>query len=230
MSPPLPDGKYIVHYLGDREVGERVAADFQVAVGEFAGARIQMLICSRKAAEATRLRSGRWLEWMAYEGDAKASSVLDASLNAVAGYMLADVRDGQVHRAKSPTTSETTFNKFLKQLSPLWAIHTSADSQARNLVACQTYRRILDLLPRLWGTSPGERDLRLWLNNATDPSSSCYYHPASVWLNAIYEELGGTYQCPAARSWPLRLKNNGFDRPPKRPLGTASEVEPRVQL
>jgi len=134
MSPVLSNGNYIVRYLGDREVGECVAADFEISIGECAGARVQMLICSRKAAEATRLRSGMWLEWMAYEGDAKASSVLDASLNSVAGYMLAEVRDGQVHRAKSPTTSETAFNKFLKQLSPLWAMHTgdvSLDTKPR---------------------------------------------------------------------------------------------------
>ena len=149
---------------------------------------------------------------------------MDSTANSVAGHVFADVEDGSVKRTFSPTRSEATFNKFLVELSELWTLRGGAGSAQGNLEACKIYLKTLDLLPRQWGTNPGEKELRQWLDHASDSSSELYLHDAAVWLNNIFTSLGGVYERVNARSWPLILKNNGFDRPPKRPKSVADEV------
>lgn len=213
----LPKGKYIVRYLGDVEFGQCVAANFEISVGEHTGRQVQMLICTKKALQAVNERSGGWIDWMAYDGDTKAGKILDATLNSVGGYFFADLEDGRVVRTSSPIRSESAFNSFLKQICPLWKLHTGDGANQRNMEACKKYWSIMESLPRSWGSVPGERNLRRWLNDATDPNSRAYFHPASVWINAVYVELGGSYEQMDACVWPLLLKNNDFDSPPQRP-------------
>ncbi len=228
-STPIPNGKQIVRFVRERSVDQCVVIDFEIAVGQHKGQTVSMAICTRAA--ATAIRTFRhlpdddriWLEEMAAERDSKASRVLGSMLNSVSGYFLADIEAGSVKRTSIPG-GEASFNQFLKLLSELWSMGRGAAASESNLEACRRYQKILGLLPRLWGTVPGERELRSWLNEAADPTSPFYYHPASVWLNSVFVELGGSYERMKLRPWPLLLKNNGFDRPPKRPKAVASEA------
>jgi len=222
--PQIPDGRYVVRYSKDYPGDTFVGIELVIVLGDYAGTPIQLLIHGRKARQALRERSGLWFSWLAFEGNASASKLETVMLNSVAGQFMAVVEGGTVKRVIDVTLSERTFYSFIRLLSSSWQISEGPNAAQLNLKAVKRFLEAIGLLPHTGGFTPGEVALRNWLNSVTDPSAPNYYHEASVWLNAFYVRLGGTYDCSASDQTIL-LKNHGFERPPHRPLVSSASKE-----
>lgn len=222
VNQKVPTGRFIASYEKEFEIDNCIGVNFIITVGSFKDERVTTIISTQKAKSAIRQRSGGWIEWMAYSGDATANKITDAIRNSVADQFFIDLDAGIVKNIIDPTRTERIYKSFIKALSVTWQISSEPGNAISNLNSCKLYLKTMGLLPKTWGYNSGELELRTWLNEVTNPSSELYLHEAAVWINEIYVSLGGIYEKTLKRDWPPILKNNGFDRPPKPPRKTKS--------
>lgn len=209
----IPDGRYIVKLSDERVIGNAVHVYFEIVVGKYEGKKISQVLSSRKAVNAINERSLGWVEYMAFDEDAKASKIYEANINSIAGMFYVDVRDLYVIGAITPIRSEATFNKFMRELSTKWTVENEQDLVG-NFTRSKYFYEVNGLLPRTNGYLLGEDALRRWLDKASNPEHHLFSEDVCKWMNEIYVSIGGDYRKLSREDTPKILINNGFEEPP----------------
>lgn len=207
----IPDGKYVVRFYSEFEASNAIGVNFEITVGPHKGTQLLMMLNSKKAERAIKERSGDWVTWLAYDGDAKATAIEHAISQGVQSQFLVTVKDGLVKTVHDPNN---TFESIYRHFSTEWIISENPNDQAANLLVCKTFYAQADRMPKIEGEWPKERRLRIWLNKAINPNSALYLHEAKQWFDNIYVQLCNDYnksQHGPYSSLSKWLGNHGFE-------------------
>jgi hypothetical protein len=216
----VPDGKYAAKF--EQEIADQgaVVIKFVLTIGLHKAQHVFLQIHNKKSQSAIAQRKSGWLEWLQFEGDTTAIKVLSAINSAIDGQFLVEVKDGFVKNVFDPANSETAYLALCKELSKEWQISNGTDKHENNLRSCKLFYKQTKRLPRNYMVYfPKEQVLANWLHSVINPASSTYFHDANLWVNQIYDSVGGIREnIPANKwDWPKLLLNTGFDKPPPLP-------------
>lgn len=220
VNAKIPDGKYVARLRQDYSFNVGVVVEFELTTGGFKGELVYLLITTAKAKKAVQLRSGGWLEWLSYDGDAAASKVENAKINSIDGQFFVQMKGGLVKTAVDPTTSESSYLSMFKEFAKEWVLSNDPSKQLEDLKCCQAFYEKTGRIPNTFmNYFPKEEVLGKWLDAAIDPKGAGYFHEANLWVNDVFKSIGGSREnVPKEKwDWPKLWFNKGFDRLPPEP-------------
>ncbi|MCZ8254669.1 MAG: hypothetical protein O9327_03155 [Polaromonas sp.] len=212
--PPI-DGTFVVRFRSQHVEGDHVVATLRVEHGDHLGNALRFVLRGRKVETAIRDRSGDWIEYLEYESQAQAVRLQKCIREGVKEAFMVEVKGGVVTKLINVGADERAHDKFMATISSAWAL-SSGDPEL-NLAACRTFMAWNDWLPRDFGTTPGEQELRAWLDRASSPEDQEHHLPTHVWLCQQFDDLVARCEQPGLDPWPYQLTNNGFHSAPIRP-------------